>query len=127
MKYEIDYEHCLARLWSRAPLNKPLETFEELAEQCFGIRKSIGDTKLLETIEEEIPDPWGPIPEIEFMLWHKGSMDNMPGLDPRVKLVGKFVDAMSEGDLIVWNNKGEKVKSEWNEEKEAWRKYHISA
>lgn len=52
-KYTIDYEYGMAVLLCRDRLEQPMATFHNLASECFGIRKSIGETKILD--EELIP------------------------------------------------------------------------
>lgn len=52
-KYLIDYEYGTAELYT--PDTNWKSRFEELAETCFGIRKSIGDITLLSKSEEEYP------------------------------------------------------------------------
>ena len=52
-KYTIDYEYGMATVISRERPEKPLDLFYNLAGDCFGIRKSIGKTKLID--EELVP------------------------------------------------------------------------
>ena len=87
--YSIDYGHGRADLWSDCGENSVEQRFMKLANQCFGIRKSIGDFTLLESFEEAIPKPWADLPGTAEMLKHNG-------------------------DTIVWNDDGEKIKSEWD-------------
>jgi hypothetical protein len=49
-KYTIDYEYGMATLYSKERL-EGLGMFYNLASGCFGIRKSIGETKL---VDEEL-------------------------------------------------------------------------
>lgn len=84
MKYKIDYEHGIATLYT--PSLDWEDRFEELAGECFGIRKSIGKTALLETTDEK----------------------------PPYLLVDEYERLEHHGDVIVWNDKGEKIKSEWD-------------
>ena len=88
MCYEIDYEYGKAKLYT--PETKiPLNRFYDLANECFGIRKSIGDVKLLNSKESKIPEPWSLLKGAYEMLEHSG-------------------------DIIVWNRENEKIKSEWD-------------
>ena len=50
-RYKIDYEYGTAEMWTKDRQAKPLNTFYGLASECFGIRKSIGNTVL---IDEEL-------------------------------------------------------------------------
>lgn len=119
MKYKIDFEYGIAQLWSRNPLKDPVEKFAELANQCFGIRKSMGDLTLKETVNENLPEPWFFMLEAEFVLHHKGDLSDLPGLDPRASSIMKFVNTIDEGDLIVWDKKGNKIKDEYDDPEEA--------
>ena len=60
--------------------------FYELASQCFGIRKSIGKVELIYKVDEEPP-------------YH---------------LRGEFERLCHNGDVIVWDENGNKIKSEWD-------------
>lgn len=84
MKYIVDYEYGVASLYT--PSEDWEGRFYELAEDCFGIRKSIGGVKLLEVVDE----------------------------DPLYVLVGEYERLEHSGDLIVWNKEGLKIKSEWD-------------
>ncbi len=53
MKYKIDYEYGTAVVITKDRSKDPLNLFYSLAGDCFGIRKSIGETKLL---DEELID-----------------------------------------------------------------------
>ena len=86
MKYTINYEFGVARLYT--PSEDWRERFLALAIQCWGIRKSIGEVTLLRKDDEE---PFG-------------------------KRLGEFERLEHSGDVIVWNEEGEKIKSEWDEE-----------
>lgn len=90
-RYDIDYEYGSAEFWTPAGDDKALGRFEALASQCFGIRKSIGATKITGVREEGIPSPWCKLEGAYEMLRHSG------------------------GDTIVWDADGEKVKSEWDQ------------
>ena len=85
MKYRIDYEYGTANLYT--PSTDWEERFYELAGQCFGIRKSIGETRLISQTDEK----------------------------PTEMLDGEYERLEhSGGDTIVWNEQGEKIKSEWD-------------
>ena len=64
--------------------------FMKHANQCFGIRKSIADFKIL-TFDGDagLNEFWSKIEGAKTMLKHSG-------------------------DTIVWNSKGEKIKTEWD-------------
>ena len=83
-KYTIDYGFSTATLYT---LSADWEgRFYELANQCFGIRKSIMWAHLIKKEDAE----------------------------PKYKLVGEYERLEHDGDLIVWNEAGEKIKSEWD-------------
>ena len=84
MKYKIDYEYGVANLYT--PKENWEDRFYELANQCFGIRKSIGEVELVETTDEE----------------------------PNYKVVGEFERLEHSGDIIIWDENGEKIKGEWD-------------
>lgn len=84
MKYLIDYEYGTAELYT--PSEDWNTRFHELSSQCFGIRKSIGRVRLIEKTNE----------------------------DPSFLLVGEYERLCHNGDVIVWNDKGKKIKSEWD-------------
>ena len=85
MLYIIDYECGIAHLYT--PYKDWESRFYELAFQCYGIRKSIGEVRLLVKTDEK---PQDPIP-------------------------GEFERLEHNGDLIIWNKDGEKIKSEWDD------------
>lgn len=89
-KYTIDYEFGVANLWT--PVEEPLVVphFQSLANQCFGIRKSVGITKIISVESSEIPKPWSLLKDAKYMLTHSG------------------------GDIIVWDSDGNKIKSEFD-------------
>lgn len=84
MKYLIDYGNGTAELYT--PSNHWKSRFYELASLCFGIRKSIGTVRLIEETNES----------------------------PRYLLQGEFERLCYNGDVVVWNEAGVKIKSEWN-------------
>lgn len=55
-KYTIDYEYGNAELWAKQRQDDPLATFYSIASECFGIRKSIGKTELLNEELLEVGD-----------------------------------------------------------------------
>lgn len=89
-KYIIDYEFGVANLWT--PVEEPLVLphFQSLANQCFGIRKSVGIVKIISVEASEIPKPWCFLDDAKYMLGHSG------------------------GDIIVWDSSGNKIKSEFD-------------
>ena len=84
MRYKIDYGSGVATLYT--PSEDWEERFFELASQCFGIRKSIMCTKLISAINCKYPN----------------------------ELDGEYERLEHNGDVIVWNQSGEKIKSEWD-------------
>lgn len=84
MKYEINYTFGKATLYT--PSSEWHKRFHELADQCFGIRKSIGRVYLMSESNEY---PIDMIPDEFERLEHNG-------------------------DVIIWNAAGEKIKSEWD-------------
>jgi len=121
--YKIDYEYGTAVLITKEPEKEPLDLFYDLAYQCFGIRKSIGEVKLLG--EEEVNLDKVELPE-------DNSLDNHPELDnplqrmmnamrkrfftiPReLEEKAKYILIHSGGDLIAWSDKDTKIKSEFD-------------
>ena len=80
-----------AEMWGRFTASTIEGCFMHHANQCFGIRKSIEYYTLISIKPiEGIPAPWGNLPGAHIMLKHSG------------------------GDTIVWDDKGNKVKSEWD-------------
>ena len=83
MKYRIDYGYGYATLYT--PSEDWENRFYELASQCFGIRKSIACANLMCKTEEE----------------------------PKHKIKGECERLEHNGDIIIWNKRGEKIKSEF--------------
>ena len=83
-KYTIDYGFSTATLYT--PSSDWEGRFYELANQCFGIRKSIMWAHLVRSEDAE----------------------------PKYKIVGEYERLEHDGDLIVWDEAGEKIKSEWD-------------
>lgn len=122
--YKIDYEYGTAVLITKEPEEKPLDLFYDLADQCFGIRKSIGEVKLLG--EEDVNLDKVDLPQ-------DNSLNNHPELDnPFQRLLdgakkksfiipreleekAKYILVHSGGDLIAWSDKDTKIKSEWDD------------
>ena len=84
MLYTIDYGFGVARLYT--PSEHWRARFDELADQCFGIRKSIMYAVL---IHKEVKEPRNPLP-------------------------GEYERLEHHDDVTVWNENGEKIKSEWD-------------
>lgn len=90
---EINYGFGNARFWGQFKDDKELRIrFHELANQCFGIRKSIAGYEVtkLDLENDELPNPWHLIEGATTVLKHSG------------------------GDTIVWGADGKKIKSEWD-------------
>lgn len=83
-RYEIDYQYGKAVLFT--PSEDWESRFIHLAMQCFGIRKSIGRVKLIS----------------EQKCW------------PRFQLKDEYERLCHNGDVTVWNEAGEKIKTEWD-------------
>lgn len=89
MKYVIDFGYGKAELYT--PSDDWESRFYHLANQCFGIRKSIAHAKLISNTNKE----------------------------PQNKLDGEYERLEHSGwDVIVWNEKGEKIKSEFDFEED---------
>lgn len=82
--YMIDYEYGVAKLYTNS--DEWEKRFYELARQCFGIRKSIGEVNLLSVKEDDRID----------------------------QIIGEYERLEHNGDTIIWNESGEKIKSEWD-------------
>jgi len=122
-QYKIDYEYGTAILITREKEKNPINLFYRLANQCFGIRKSIGEVKLLS--EEEANLDKLELPEDKTLERH-------PELDsPLQRMINHFYDYTftiskeleekakyilihSGGDLIIWSDENNKIKSEWD-------------
>lgn len=83
-EYYIDYEHGVAKLYT--PSDDWKNRFYELAHQCFGIRKSIGEVNLVTKLPNE----------------------------PKNKIDGEYERLEHNGDVIIWDKEGNKIKSEWD-------------
>lgn len=83
-RYEIDYQYGKAVLFT--PSEDWESRFVHLAKQCFGIRKSIGNIKLIS--------------------------ERQGG--PTIMLENEYERLCHNGDVIVWNEAGEKIKTEWD-------------
>lgn len=92
--YKIHYGwNTTARLWTPAPPEATISRFCHLANQCFGIRKSITrEPVILEHREEDLPDPWSRLKGAHEVLIHNPPIE----------------------DTIVWNAKGKKIRDEWD-------------
>lgn len=84
-KYTINYGFGIAILYT--PSSEWESRFYCLAEQCFGIRKSIACAILISQKKEE----------------------------PQDMLPGEYERLEHDGDVIIWNGSGEKIKSEWDD------------
>lgn len=88
---EIDYGHGMAKMWGDFDAETVRGFFFQHANQCFGIRKSISGFRLISISQAAaLPEPWAKMEGATTVLKHSG------------------------GDTIVWNAKGEKIKSEWD-------------
>lgn len=89
MRADIDYGYGKAEFWGLFDATTVKREFMRHANQCFGIRKSISDFKLLSIEPGGAPSPWDKFPGATTVLRHSG-------------------------DTIVWDAAGEKIKSEWD-------------
>jgi len=90
-KAMIDYGCGVAELVGDFTEEDAENFFMDHANQCFGIRKSISNFRLLSFDSEVgLSDFWRTVEGSKTMLKHSG------------------------GDVIVWNDKGDKIKSEWD-------------
>lgn len=88
---EIDYGFGTAKVWGDITEDDAERFFMRHANQCFGIRKSISRFRLLAIVPcESLPEPWARMEGATTVLSHSG------------------------GDTIVWDQSGEKIKSEWD-------------
>ena len=83
-KYTIDYEYGIATIYT--PSEDWENRFYDLASQCFGIRKSTGKLKLIEKEKEQ----------------------------PHDKVYFEYERLEHSDDVIVWNERGEKIINEWD-------------
>ncbi|CDO37628.1 hypothetical protein [Novosphingobium sp. KN65.2] len=90
MYAEIDYGYGTAQIWGDFDASSVERFFMQHANQCFGIRKSIAKVEMTLIGEKPLPMPWADLRDASTVLKHSG------------------------GDTIVWNSKGEKIKSEWD-------------
>lgn len=84
MKYEINYGMGKAVLYT--PNKDWDDRFGFLANQCFGIRKSIMCSELISSSD----------------------------IEPQQKLEGEYERLEHSGDVIVWDKDGNKIKSEFD-------------
>lgn len=123
-KYEVDYEYGVGTLLTRKQPKDPLALFYDLANQCFGIRKSLGEVKIKDESWEELPET--------IVTPKDTTLDRHPDLDnPLQRLVANmsrnydltpplvkksnYILYHSGGDLVAWDKKNHKVKSEWDD------------
>jgi hypothetical protein len=87
----INYTFGIAQIWGDFTEETAINFFGRLANQCFGIRKSWTDPKVvnIETCDG-LPGFWGTVDGATAMLQHSG------------------------GDTIVWGADGEKIKTEFD-------------
>jgi len=105
MRLVVDYEYGVANLWSSRmhSESEAVERFLHLAGECFGIRKSIGEVKVINLAKVPgFPGPYADINWVTDILSHRTCMGLLLG-----------------GDIIVWdsdgNIKGEYTESELND------------
>ncbi len=84
-KYYIAYGFGVAFLYT--PSSDPLERFNVLASQCFGIRKCILNPCIIDVSNEQPLDP----------------------------LEEEYERLEYNGEVVIWNEKGEKIKSEFDD------------
>lgn len=86
MKYLVDYEYGRGVLYSACSISKAVDRFCELGSECFGLRKSLGKLTLIECSDEK----------------------------PKYMLDDEYERIEHNGDVIVWNKFGTKIKSVWD-------------
>lgn len=86
---KIDYGFGVAEFWSRATDAELERTFMLHANQCFGIRKSVCKFHVVKVTVAELPEFWRQIPNASVLLKHNG-------------------------DTILFDSDGNKIKSEWD-------------
>ena len=90
-KYEINYGWGIADMYSPVKKSEAINNFFKLANQCFGIRKCITkDPPVIISIEEK----------------------GIPGNDKNAYEM--LVHNKPIPDVIVWDEDGNKIKSEWD-------------
>jgi hypothetical protein len=85
MKYKINYGFGVAILYT--PNEDWKSRFYNLSDQCFGIRKNVTTAELISQSDEQ----------------------------PKYLIQGEYERLEHDGDIIVWNEAGEKIKSEWDD------------
>lgn len=134
-KYTIDYEYGTAHVYSKDRLEKPLSIFYNLAGNCFGIRKSIGETKLLDeeliNFDGELSTPKNTEKQImaigmgdytNTMLHAMINKENHEDISQEKLDRIVYILAHSGGDLIAFSDTKDKegdfwkIKSEWGDE-----------
>lgn len=86
----VDYGCGTARLWGRFRKDDAERVFNDLASQCFGIRKNIYGFELKSLKPSKMP--------VIF----------------RVEPAEMAAVLMHSGDVIVWGHDGQKIKSEFD-------------
>lgn len=85
MKYTINYGLGVAKLYT--PSEDWEGRFYDLANQCFGIRKNILKVELIAKEDSQ----------------------------PKAIYEKEYERLAHDGDLIVWDKEGNKIKSEWDD------------
>jgi len=85
----IDYGCGIAEFWGSFTKASVERQFMRHANQCFGIRKSIMGFELKSIEPSVLPEPWCLMTGAATVLKHSG-------------------------DIIVWNEAGDKIKSEFD-------------
>lgn len=100
MHAEIDYGGGgLAKIWGEFDADTVEREFYSHANECFGIRKSIMNFRLIKIEKaDDLPDPWHNMEKAAFVLEHNCG-------------VGAFEIFK---DVIVFDADGEKLKSEFD-------------
>ena len=94
----IDYgDGGRAEIWGDFTKETAVRAYDKMANECFGIRKTIMNDELLEfDVDATMPAPWINLNGASKMLKH-----NCGGGWPAE-------------DIAVWGADGEKIKSEWD-------------
>lgn len=123
--HKIDYEYGTAVLLTRKKPKDVIDLFYDLAEQCFGIRKSLGEIKLLDSGEvanlDKVELPTDKSEENHPELYANPLSKMMKAMCktnftiPRtLEKKAKYILVHSGGDMIAWSDLKTKIKSEFD-------------
>lgn len=124
--YEVDYEYGTAIMMLDHTIVEEdvIDLFYTLAGQCFGIRKSLGEVKILGHSEPDLDKVV--LPEDKSSERHPELYDNPLSrmlktmssdsftIPREMEEKASYILVHSGGDLIAWSEVDEKIKSEWD-------------